>query len=497
MPLFGRKDRDALGAGAMAFAFLALIVSLGAVVVTINADSDGGSSGATASATATLSEYAIAPSPIIAPVDGNVAVTNSGTIAHNLAVEGTDKTTKDLNGGQSDVLSLKGVPEGEHTVICTIAGHKELGMKATIKIGTGGPAVAKPSGSSGHTDEELRAMNDEMDATMGKPVGTYVSQVAKITEAFSKDGSIDPSLYEANTDYGEAMTNPLLGPPVLEPKVLADGRKEFNITAKVVEWETEPGKKVSAWTYNGMVPGPTIKVNMGDRVRIRLDNQLPQSTAIHFHGIDLPVEMDGVPDVTQGPVKPGDTFNYDFTITNRVQVGMYHSHHHAEHQVPDGLAGAFLVGDMPIESIIGKPTADLRLPMMLNDAGSIGLTLNGKSFPATAPVVAVVGQWVQIDYLNEGLTGHPMHLHGVPQLVIAKDGTPLQTPYSSDTIMVNPGERYSVLFQATPELLGTAKDGSPTFGIWAYHCHILTHAERDDGMFGMVTTFIVAPEPKA
>ena len=108
----------------------------------------------------------------------------------------------------------------------------------------------------------------------------------------------------------------------------------------------------------------------------------------------------------------------------------------------------------------------------------------------------MVGQWVQIDYMNEGLTGHPMHLHGVPQLVIAKDGIPLQTPYSSDTIMVNPGERYSVLVHATADLLGTAKDGSPTFGIWAYHCHILTHAERDDGMFGMVTTFIVAPEPR-
>ena len=119
--------------------------------------------------------------------------------------------------------------------------------------------------------------------------------------------------------------------------------------------------------------------------------------------------------------------------------------------------------------------------------------MNGKSFPATAPVVAVVGQWVEIDYMNEGLTGHPMHLHGVPQLVIAKDGTPLTTPYNADTIMVNPGERYSVLVHATPDLLGTAKDGSPTFGIWAYHCHILSHAERDTGMFGMVTTFVVAP----
>jgi len=119
----------------------------------------------------------------------------------------------------------------------------------------------------------------------------------------------------------------------------------------------------------------------------------------------------------------------------------------------------------------------------------IGLSLNGKSFPATAPVIAKVGEWVEIDYLNEGLQIHPMHLHGLPQLVIGKDGFPLPQPYQADTVAVAPGERYTVLVHATADFLGA--NGKP--GVWAFHCHILNHAESDSGMFGMVTTFIVMP----
>ena len=130
----------------------------------------------------------------------------------------------------------------------------------------------------------------------------------------------------------------------MPPNVLPDGTKEFDLTAKVTDWEVSPGNTVQAWTYNGTVPGPTIKVNPGDHVKIVLDNQLPQSTAIHFHGIEVPNAMDGVPDVTQPPVKPGEQFTYEFTAQSTPAVGMYHSHHHAEHQVPDGLSGAFLIG---------------------------------------------------------------------------------------------------------------------------------------------------------
>ena len=120
--------------------------------------------------------------------------------------------------------------------------------------------------------------------------------------------------------------------------------------------------------------------------------------------------------------------------------------------------------------------------MMLNDAGAIGFSLNGKSFPATAPVVARPGDTVEVHYMNEGQQIHPMHLHGIPQLVIAKDGNPLAQPYLADTVNVAPGERFTVLIKPTAD----------EAGVWAWHCHILSHAEHEDGMmYGMVTTFIV------
>jgi FtsP/CotA-like multicopper oxidase with cupredoxin domain len=267
-----------------------------------------------------------------------------------------------------------------------------------------------------------------------------------------------------------------VGGQLLAPQVRADGTKEFHLTAKIVKWEVEPGKLVDAWTYNGVVPGPTIKVNVGDKVRVVVTNELPESTAVHFHGIRVPNAMDGVPDITQDPIKPGQTFTYAFTA-QRAEVGMYHSHHDAQTQVPNGLAGAFLVGDMPVPQGVHVTQV---LPMMLNDAGTIGLTLNGKSFPATAPITAKKGDWIEVHYLNEGMTSHPMHLHGLDQLVIAKDGYPLPAPYRADTVLVAPGERYTVLVQADVP------------GVWAWHCHILSHAENASGMFGMVTAMIVS-----
>jgi FtsP/CotA-like multicopper oxidase with cupredoxin domain len=186
--------------------------------------------------------------------------------------------------------------------------------------------------------------------------------------------------------------------------------------------------------------------------------------------------MDGVPDITQPPIKPGDSFTYDFTIREPM-VGMYHSHHDAQLQVPNGLLGAFYAGSMPLPA--GTPTPVVDQPLVLNDAGVIGFSLNGKSFPATAPIVAKPGDWIKIDYMNEGMQVHPMHLHGMPQLVIAKDGYPSPTPHLEDTVLVAPGERISVLVHATEP------------GVWAWHCHILPHAERSTGMFGMVTAMIV------
>jgi len=243
----------------------------------------------------------------------------------------------------------------------------------------------------------------------------------------------------------------------------------------VIRWPILPGVSVVAYAYNGQVPGPRIHIKQGDRIRINVTNGLPEDTSIHWHGMILPNEMDGPADITQPPIRPGESFTYEFQALEPA-VGIYHSHHHAEKQVPDGLFAPFIIGDPPVPAGV---TVSQEIPMVLNDAGVIGLSLNGKSFPATAPITAALGEWVEIHYFNEGLQIHPMHLHGMPQLVIAKDGYPLPQPYQADTIAVAPGERYTVLVHATQP------------GIWAFHCHILNHAESEDGMFGMVTAFIV------
>jgi FtsP/CotA-like multicopper oxidase with cupredoxin domain len=266
------------------------------------------------------------------------------------------------------------------------------------------------------------------------------------------------------------------GAQELAPTVLADGTKEFGITVSQVSWETEPGKFVDAMAYNGTVPGPTLRVEPGDHFRIVVKNEMDESTAVHIHGIELPNAMDGVPDITQPPIRPGGSFVYEMTAQSTPAVGMYHSHHNAAEQVPNGLAGAFLIGHVATPGV----TVASEQVMMLNDAGAIGFSLNGKSFPATAPVAVHLGDWVLVHYLNEGVVAHPMHLHGLPQLVVAKDGFALAEPYQADTVNVAPGERYSVLVHATVP------------GTWAWHCHILPHAERSTGMFGMVTAMVVS-----
>lgn len=265
------------------------------------------------------------------------------------------------------------------------------------------------------------------------------------------------------------------GAQPLEPKILADGTKQFTLTAKNIKWEVEPGKVVDAMAYNGQVPGPSIHVNVGDKVQVVLKNELTESTVIHWHGIPITNKMDGVSNMTQDPVQPGKSFTYKIDAS-RVSVGWFHSHHDGVNQVTSGLWGTFSIGELPLP---GNVKPDKEVPLELQDSGSIGLTLNGKSFPATEPIRLKKGQSVLLHYYNAGTMIHPMHLHGQDQLVVAKDGFPLKNPYKADTVLVGPGERYSVLIKAT------------NVGTWAWHCHILSHAEGNQGMMGMVTAMIV------
>lgn len=312
--------------------------------------------------------------------------------------------------------------------------------EATAAPASAGTSAAAPTK---RTAEEIRARADEMDEMHRKGV-----------EAF-------PAPTEGK------------GNQILEPRI-ENGVKIFDLETSIIQWEVEPGRRVEAWAYNGQVPGPQIRVREGDRIRINLRNDLEESTAIHFHGLEIPNDQDGVTFVTQPPVKPGESYTYEFVVPN-AGSHMYHAHHNSAKQVGMGLLGAFIVepkNPRPIEKV------DVDYTMVLND-GYHGFTLNGKGFPATEPIMAKLGQKVRIRFMNEGMMVHPMHLHGMHMTVIDKDGWPQPQPWKCDTLNIAPGERWDVIVHAN----------NP--GKWAFHCHVLTHAESEHGMFGMVTLMIV------
>ncbi|MBC7894190.1 MAG: multicopper oxidase domain-containing protein [Cytophagaceae bacterium] len=302
--------------------------------------------------------------------------------------------------------------------------------------------------------------------------GTMAPHPAAVT-ATAKAEEMD-RLHEAGIKAFPAKTEGK-GNVLFEPR-MEGNVKCYDLECSVLQWETEPGKRVTAWAYNGQVPGPQIRVKEGDRVRVKVTNRLEESTAVHFHGLELPNDQDGVPFITQPPIKPGETFTYDFTVPmGNHGSHMYHSHHNAAKQVGLGLLGAIIVAPRRPAAI---ERCDVDHVMILND-GMHGYTLNGKGFPATEPIVAKLGQKVRIRFMNEGMMIHPMHLHGMHMTVIAKDGWMQPAPWKCDTLNVAPGERWDVIVNCN----------NP--GTWAFHCHILPHAESDHGMFGMVTALVV------
>lgn len=260
-----------------------------------------------------------------------------------------------------------------------------------------------------------------------------------------------------------------------------DGRtKVFNLTTAPVKWEILKGSFVTAWAYNGMVPGPLIHVTSGDNVRILIKNNLPEPTTIHWHGIQVPNNMDGIPDETQKPIQPGETFTYEF-VAKPAGTYWYHSHFDSDKQISVGLSGAFIID--PPGGLVSKPVIDKVL--MLNEwriidgqtyaampaTGMDGnfLTVNGKAYPDTETIDAKVGQKIRLRFIGSGQMIHPMHLHGFPFKIVATDGNdvPETAQLTKDVVSVAPGERYDVEF--TPDRPGK----------WMLHCHIPHHTTND------------------
>ena len=248
--------------------------------------------------------------------------------------------------------------------------------------------------------------------------------------------------------------------------------KEFHLIAEPVKQEIVPGRVVDLWGYNGSAPGPTIQITRGDRVRIIVDNHLPEATSMHWHGFDIPNDMDGAPGSSQDPIAPGGRFVYEFTLN---QDGTYFYHSHMAMQEMMGMIGAFIMH--PKKSY--KPRVDrdfvivmqeyailpnIKIPNSMNMEFN-WLTFNGKSGPANTPLLVRHGERVRIRFINLGMDHHPIHLHGHQFVVTGTEGgrQPESTWGPGNTVLVGVAQARDVEFVAN------------NLGDWMIHCHLPHH----------------------
>ena len=297
---------------------------------------------------------------------------------------------------------------------------------------------------------------------MASRVSTFVdllSMASGIVAATQGPASIAPDHWDDGIKLSEAVDrNP-------DPKVV-----EIDLTARVAEVAVAPDKTLQAWTYDGGIPGPLIRAHVGDRVIVHFTNDLPQPTTIHWHGVRVPIEMDGVPDVSQPEMKNGDTFTYDFVVRD-AGLYWYHPHVMSAAQVGFGLYGALLVED-PAD---GVGVAD-QLTIVLSDisfdrkgvlespdsGGSVGMIfgregeyvlVNGKIMPTLRARSGAPQRWRIVNAAKSRF--FLLDLDGQPFYVIGRDGGLQETPETMTTLLVTPGERVDVIVAPTGPPNGT------------------------------------------
>jgi manganese oxidase len=375
-------------------------------------------------------------------------------------------------------LLRAGVVAGGGLVAATLAACAPVGAAPTwsyppVPAGAGTPPSTAPSGVVSPAAPS---------ATAPGPSDSHASHEpsASGSPALVDHDAVALAVVKRFLD-GEGAKLEGAGNQPLAPTRVENGVKVFEMTIDKIQHRIDAVKDpVAALGYNGTWPAPRIEVVEGDRIRAIFTNRLDETTGVHFHGQRVPNKMDGVPHITQDPIQPGDSFTYEFDVRTPGSH-MYHSHHNATDQVGRGLLGAFIVQPKnPADRYDRRYGVTQDIVWISNDSLG-GFTINGRGFPATSPIVAKVGEKIAIRFMNEGSMTHPWHLHGMPMRVVARDGYPLPAPFLCDTLGVNPGERWDVIIDCEDP------------GAWAFHCHILPHAEGQNGMFGMVTALVIQP----
>jgi manganese oxidase len=303
------------------------------------------------------------------------------------------------------------------------------------------------------------------------------------TKAFSaREINVSPGKHETQSkrrrqneasEHAHGIPIPVQTPDIPDLPFRMDGNvKEFHLIAEPVKQEIVPGQVIDLWGYNGSAPGPTIQITQGDRVRIIVDNHLPEPTAMHWHGFEIPYDMDGSPGASQDPIAPGGRFVYEFTLN---QQGTYFYHSHMAMQEMMGMIGAFIMH--PREAY--SPRVDQDFAVVMQEYAILPnssvpnsmnmefnwLTFNGKSGPATTPLLVRHGERVRIRLINLGMDHHPIHLHGHQFVVTGTEGgrQPEFTWGPGNTVLVGVAQSRDVEFVANNS------------GDWMLHCHLPHH----------------------
>jgi FtsP/CotA-like multicopper oxidase with cupredoxin domain len=244
----------------------------------------------------------------------------------------------------------------------------------------------------------------------------------------------------------------------------APGIVQVRLEASPTEIAVLPGTRTAAWAYNGRLPGPLIRARVGDRLIVTFVNRLPEASTVHWHGIRLPPEMDGVPHHSQPPVPPGGEFRYEFVVPDP-GLFWYHPHMQSAKQVGDGLYGALLVEDPAEPADLGDEVVVVLSDVSLDDNGQLlppdigggagtlfgregeTVLVNGRVNPRLLARPGRRQRWRLVNtarsrYFQIAIAGHTFTR-------IGGDGGFLEAPLESDRLVITPGQRADVL--VTPD----------------------------------------------
>lgn len=267
------------------------------------------------------------------------------------------------------------------------------------------------------------------------------------------------------------------------PFKIVNGVKVFHVIVEEVDHAFDTDLRARCYAYNGRVNGTVIEAVEGERVRVYVTNHLPVPTSIHWHGMYLPNGMDGVAGLTQPYIKAGETGKYEWTLRQHGSL-MFHAHHDEMTQMGMGLLGMFVAHprapapeyrvDRDFSLMISEWSikAGTARPNTLEMTDFNILTINGKVFPSTAPLICKTGDRVRMRIGNLGaMDHHPMHIHGHFFRITATDGgdIPLSGQWPENTVLVAVGQTRNVEFIADAP------------GDWAFHCHMTHHVMNQMG----------------